>query len=94
MLRSLQSRDSNGVISGNPGNPKSEPCPSPHTAPAESPVSSWFAHYVAFEDGNPLLDVAVADKAFPGLRGNPSQAATMATSDPTLHQVYVHYVSK
>ena len=87
------SRDSAGFISGNPGNPKTDPCPTPVTSPALNPASSWFANYAAFEDGNPLLDQAVADQVFPGLRSNPSGAATMATSDATLHQVYVRYVS-
>lgn len=91
---SLQSRDSDGFISGNAGNPKADPCPSPVTAPALNPASSWFANYAAFEDGNPLLDLPVADQVFPGLRSNPSQAATMATTDATLHQVYVHFVAK
>jgi hypothetical protein len=89
----LESRDSAGIVSGNPPNPKTDPCPSPVTAPALNPASSWFGSYTAFEDGNPLLDQPVADQVYPGLRSNPGAAATMATTDPTLHQIYVRYVS-
>jgi hypothetical protein len=88
-----QSRDSAGRISGNPGNPRKDPCPSPATAPAVRPASSWFANYAAFEDGNPLLDLATADKVFPGLRNDPVTAATRATTEPGLHQIYVRFVN-
>lgn len=87
-----QSLDSANHISGNAANPRADPCPSPPTSPASNPATSWFGNYAAFEDGNPLLDLAVADAAFPGLRGDPATAATRATSEPGLHQVYVHFV--
>lgn len=90
----VQSRDSDGHISGNPANPAAEPCPSPATSPAINPAASYFGNHLAFEDGNPLLDLPLADSAFPGLRNNRSQAAMMATSEPRLHQVYVHFVGK
>ena len=41
-----------------------------------------------------MLDLPVADSEFPGLRNNRPQAAMMATSEPRLHQVYVHFVGK
>ena len=88
----IQSLDSDGFVSGNPPNPNTDPCPSPATSPATSPASSYFANFLAFEDANPLLDLQAADQAFPGLRDNRSQAAMMATSDPALHQIYVHFV--
>ena len=84
-----QSLDSERRISGNPASPRTDPCPSPATSPASDPAGSWFGNYAAFEDGNPLLDLAVADSAFPGLRNDPGSAATRATSEPGLHQVYV-----
>jgi hypothetical protein len=90
----IQSRDSDDRVSGNPPDPKADPCPAPATSPATNPASSYYANYTAFEDGNPLLDLPVADQVFPGLRDNRPQAATMATSDPSLHQVYVHFVGK
>jgi hypothetical protein len=90
---SVQSRDSADHISGNPGNPKADPCPSPPTSPASAPASSWFGNYVAFEDGNPLLDFVAADAAFPGLRGDPATAAVRANSEPGLHQIYVHFAA-
>jgi hypothetical protein len=88
----VQSRDSEDRISGNPANPGADPCPVPATSPATNPASSYYGNYTAFEDGNPLLDLPVADSVYPGLRNNRSQAAAMATSDATLHQVYVHFV--
>jgi hypothetical protein len=89
----VQSRDSDDRISGNPGNPKTDPCPTPTTTPAVRPASSWFGNYTAFEDGNPLLDLPTADRVFPGLRGDPATAATRARTEPGLHQVYVHFVA-
>jgi hypothetical protein len=47
---------------------------------------------VAFEHSSPLIDLAVADATYAGLRRDPVRAAAMATSDPTLHQVYMHLV--
>jgi hypothetical protein len=88
----IESVGSDGRVSGNPDNPNGEPCPAQVTSPATAPASSYFANYVAFEDANPLLDLAVADRSFPGLRDHRDVAATMATSDPKLHQVYVHFV--
>jgi len=85
---SIESRDSAGVVSGN----SNSACSSPQTAPAVAPASSWYGNYGAFEDSNPLLDRAVADRVYPGLRSNPGQAAAMAFSDPSLHQVYVRFV--
>jgi hypothetical protein len=90
---SVQSRDTADRISGNAANPRADPCPSPPTSPASHPAPSWFANYVAFEDGNPLLDFATADRAFPGLRGDPAAAAARASSEPGLHQIYVHFVA-
>jgi hypothetical protein len=89
-----QSLDSDSHVSGNPENPFEDPCPEPATSPASAPASSYYANYLGFEDANPLLDLPLADQAFPGLRGNPGQAATMANSDPRLHQVYVHFVGR
>jgi hypothetical protein len=83
---------SDGRISGNPDNPSADACPVPATSPAVNPASSYYANYVTFEDANPLLDLPVADQAFPGLRNQPATAAAMAVSDPRLHQVYVHFV--
>jgi TolB protein len=88
----IQSLDSDSRVSGNPANPADDPCPDPATTPATNPASSYYANYMGFEDANPLLDLPLADQAFPGLRNNPQQAATMANSDPGLHQVYVHFV--
>lgn len=85
---SIESRDSAGVVSGNGRGA----CSAPTTAPAVAPASSWYGNYAAFEDSNPLLDRAVADRVYPGLRANPAQASAMAASDPSLHQVYVRFV--
>lgn len=84
----IESRDSQGKVSGN----GSSACPSPPTSPASAPASSWYGNYGAFEDSNPLLDLPVADRVYPGLRNDPSRAATMAGSDPTLHQIYARFV--
>jgi hypothetical protein len=90
----IESAASDGRVSGNPNNPNADPCPAQVTSPATAPASSYSANYVAFEDANPLLDLAVADRSFPGLRGHPDTAAAMATGDPKLHQVYVHFVGQ
>jgi hypothetical protein len=88
----IESTDSDDAVSGNTrGNANTDPCPSIHTAPAQNPASSYYANYVTFEDSNPLLDLAVADRQFPGLRNDPDAAARRANSDPTLHQVYIHF---
>jgi hypothetical protein len=86
----VQSLDSDGRVSGN-GRPGA--CPSPATTPASGPATSWFGNYVAFEDGNPLLDLPTADRVFPGLRNDPAQAANRAHNEPGLHQVYVRFAA-
>jgi hypothetical protein len=89
----VQSRDSEERISGNADNPRADPCPSPATSPAVRPAVSWFGNYAAFEDANPLLDLPVADRLFPGLRNDRATAANRANSEPGLHQIYVRFVA-
>ena len=87
----LTSSDSNARPSGNTA--AGLVCPAHHTSPATHPATSYYANYTAFEDGNPLIDLPVADASFPGLRYDLDRAYQMATSDPNLHQVYIHYTS-
>jgi hypothetical protein len=87
-----KSTDSDGVIAGGPPSPTTDPCPANPTTPAENPVSSAQANYVAFEDSHPLIDLPVADRMFPGLRNDPAQASQKAHSEPALHQVYIHFI--
>jgi hypothetical protein len=87
-----ESTDSSDLIPGSPNNPNADPCPVARTAPAENPATSYYNNFVAFEHSSPLIDLAVADAAYPGLRRDPVRAAQMAATDPTLHQVYMHLV--
>lgn len=87
-----ESTDSSDLIPGSPNNPNADPCPAARTAPAENPATSYYNNFVAFEHGSPLIDLAVAEAAYPGLRRDPVRAAQMAATDPTLHQVYMHLV--
>ena len=87
-----ESTDSSDLIPGSPNNPSADPCPAARTAPAENPATRYYNNFVAFEHSSPLIDLAVADATYAGLRRDPVRAAAMATSDPTLHQVYMHLV--
>ena len=88
---SEESRDSANHVSGDPQFPTLQPCPTPYTSPATSPSTSYYGNWVAFEDANPLMDLRVADAAFPGLRADGPLAARMAAAEPSLHQIYVRF---
>jgi hypothetical protein len=87
---SIESRDSDNNISGLPAEFGDE---HPHVvnSDATDPATSAYANYFLFESSNPVLDKSLAERAFPGLRGDPDRAATLARTDPTLHQVYERY---
>jgi hypothetical protein len=83
----LYSEDSDDVVHGNPvGNAAR---PGVVTAPALNPSTSAYNNYVAFESGDPMLDLSVGGPLFGGDR---DAAARAANSVAALHQVYVRYV--
>ena len=73
------------------GNPVSASATRPGvvTAPALNPATSAYNNYVAFESGDPLLDLSVGGAMFGSDRDG---AARAAGSNPALHQVYLRYV--
>jgi len=73
------------------GNPASRTAAQPGvaTAPALNPATSAYNNYVAFESGDPLLDLSVGGPMFGSDRDG---AARAAVSNPALHQVYLRYV--
>lgn len=87
-----ESTDSDDNIIGNPRIPDIQGCPDPHTTPAQNPVTSYYNNFVAFEASDPLVDLAVADRVYPGLRDDRARAARMAAGEPALHQVYMHLI--
>jgi hypothetical protein len=84
---SLYSQDSANVVHGNPVGNASRP--GVVTAPALNPSTSAYNNYVAFESGDPMLDLGVGTALFGTDR---DAAARAAGSNPALHQVYLRYV--
>jgi hypothetical protein len=83
----LYSLDSNGAVHGNPvGNGAR---PGVATAPALNPATSAYNNYVAFESGDPMLDLSVGQAMYGSDR---DAAARAAGSEGRLRQVYLHYV--
>ena len=87
-----ESTDSADLIPGSPFNPNTDPCPNQRTSPAENPATSYYNNFVAFEHNDPLIDLAVADAVYPGLRRDKARASRLANGDGSLHQVYMHLV--
>jgi hypothetical protein len=87
-----ESADSDDRILGNPQIPDLQPCPDARITPSMHPAVSYYNNFVAFEQSDPLVDLAVADAVYPGLRNDRPRAARMAATDPTLHQVYMHLI--
>jgi hypothetical protein len=84
----LYSLDSDEVIHGLPASATAAR-PNVPTAPALNPSTSAYNNYVAFESGDPLLEIPLGQALF----GNDRDAAARAAnSESRLHQVYVHYV--
>jgi hypothetical protein len=91
---SLQSRDSGDAISLTARRDR-DPAPPYSTAlGASSPATSAYNNYVVFESGNPVLDLALAESAFPALIGDRPAADAAASANPALHQVYLRYVGR
>jgi hypothetical protein len=90
--QATESADSDDHILGNPQIPDIQPCPDARTTPSQNPATSYYNNYVAFEQSDPLVDFAVADAVYPGLRDNRPRAARMAAAEPALHQVYMHLI--
>ena len=84
----LYSQDSGNAVHGNPVS-ASATRPGVVTAPALNPATSAYNNYVAFESGDPLLDLSVGGAMFGSDRDG---AARAAGSNPALHQVYLRYV--
>jgi hypothetical protein len=90
---SLQSRDSQDQISLTAPPREPEPPYSPALG-ASSPTTSAYNNYVVFESANPVLDIEVAFRDFPGVEGSRSAADALAASQPRLRQVYLRYVGR
>jgi hypothetical protein len=90
---SLQSRDADDDISLTPRD--RDPAP-PYSAAlgASAPATSAYNNYVVFESGNPVLDLPLAEAAFPALIGDRAAADAAASANPALHQVYLRYVGR
>jgi hypothetical protein len=84
----LYSQDSNDAVHGNPVS-ASATRPAVVTAPATNPATSAYNNYVAFESGDPLLDLSVGGPMFGPDRDG---AARAGQSNSALHQVYLRYV--
>jgi hypothetical protein len=84
----LYSQDSDNDVHGNPVS-RTAAQPGVVTAPALNPATSAYNNYVAFESGDPLLDLSVGGPMFGSDRDG---AARAAVSNPALHQVYLRYV--
>jgi hypothetical protein len=82
---SLQSRDSNNEIVG-----LAEAFDGHRPAPFSNPAASYYGNYIAFETSNPLLDLLLAERVFPGIDLSPREAVDLA-GEPQMHQVYLRY---
>jgi hypothetical protein len=85
---SLQSRDTNNQILNNAAT-RFAPDRRPH-APARNPSASYYGNYVLWESSYPLIDLGLANAAFPGL--TESRAADRSLAEGALHQVYLRYI--
>jgi hypothetical protein len=90
---SLQSRDSDDAISLTAPDRDPEP-PYSGALAASAPATSAYNNYVVFESANPLLDLPLAEMAFPDLAGDRVKADAAAASNPALRQVYLRYVGR
>ena len=91
---SLQSRDADDDISLTLRRDR-DPTPPYSTAlGASSPATSAYNNYVVFESGNPVLDLPLAQAAFPALIDDRAAADAAASANPALRQVYLRYVGR
>ena len=88
-----RSRDSDGRISGNAGNPAPDPCPNPrHLARAQSRDQLVRATTRPSRTATRCSTIPSADHVLPRPPRNPAMAATRANSEPGLHQIYLRFV--
>lgn len=86
-LTLIASLDSNDRIPNAPYGTRL-PCPPVVAAPSVKPAVSYYANYVLYESGYPLLDLPLARRL--GI-GDGLKAAQLS-SQPAYHQVYLRYL--
>lgn len=87
LLASIDSRDN--VPNAPFGTPT--PCPRVVAAPIVNPRVSYYLNYMLLESSYVLLDRPLAKKVFPTV--GRTGAARRSTRDPSLHQVYLRFLS-